>query len=153
MASRRAVIVSTARTGLTKSFRGGLNDAHGAAMAGTAIQAAIAKAGILPADVEDVILGCGFPEGATGMNVARNAALWAGCPVTTSGTTINRFCSSGLQAVACEDEEAPTTAGSTSREQGGALPCSNFRLDLVGAFATCRCGHPRIAHSAGGAAA
>ena len=100
MAARRAVIVSTARTGLTKSFRGGFNDAHGAAMAGTAIQAAIARAGIAAADVEDVILGCGFPEGATGMNIARNAALWAGCPVTTSGTTINRFCSSGLQAVA-----------------------------------------------------
>ena len=69
-------------------------------MAGTAIPAAIARAGIAAADVEDVILGCGFPEGATGMNIARNAALWAGCPVTTSGTTINRFCSSGLQAVA-----------------------------------------------------
>jgi len=98
--SRRAVIVSTARTGLTKSFRSGFNNTHGAVMQGHAIKHAIEKAGISPGDVEDVIIGCGFPEGATGMNIARNAALWAGCPVTTSGTTINRFCSSGLQAVA-----------------------------------------------------
>jgi acetyl-CoA C-acetyltransferase len=98
--SRRAVIVSTARTGLAKSFRGGFNKTHGAALAGHAIQNAISKAKIDPALVDDVILGCGMPEGETGMNVARNAALWAGCPVTTSGTTINRFCSSGLQAVA-----------------------------------------------------
>lgn len=97
---RRAVIVSTARTGLAKSFRGGFNDTHGAALAGHAIKGAIAKANIDPALVDDVIMGCGMPEGSTGMNVARNAALWAGCPITTSGATINRFCSSGLQAVA-----------------------------------------------------
>jgi len=94
------VICSTARTGLAKSFRGGFNTTHGAALGGHAIQAAMAKAGIEPALVEDVFMGCGMPEGETGMNIARNAALWAGCPVTTSGTTINRFCSSGLQAVA-----------------------------------------------------
>jgi len=94
------VIVSTARTGLAKSFRGGFNATHGAALGGHAIKAAIAKAGIAPEDVEDVIMGCGMPEGETGMNIARNAAMWAGCPVTTSGTTINRFCSSGLNAVA-----------------------------------------------------
>lgn len=97
----RAVVVSTARTGLAKSFRGGFNTTHGAALAGHAIKAAIAKANIDPSMVEDVIMGCGMPEAETGMNVARNGALWAGCPVTTSGTTINRFCSSGLQAVAC----------------------------------------------------
>lgn len=96
----RAVIVSTARTGLAKSFRGGFNTTHGAALGGHAIAAAIAKAKIAPELVEDVFMGCGMPEGETGMNIARNAALWAGCPVTTSGTTINRFCSSGLQAVA-----------------------------------------------------
>jgi len=96
----RAVIVSTARTGLAKSFRGGFNTTHGAALGGHAIQSAIAKANIDPSMVEDVIMGCGMPEGETGMNIARNAALWAGCPITTSGTTINRFCSSGLQAVA-----------------------------------------------------
>ena len=98
--SRRAVIVSTARTGLAKSFRGGFNATHGAAIGGHAIKHAIAKAGIEPEAIEDVFMGCGMPEGETGMNIARNAALAAGCPVTTSGTTINRFCSSGLQGVA-----------------------------------------------------
>ncbi|WGM37259.1 acetyl-CoA C-acyltransferase [Caulobacter sp. NIBR1757] len=97
---RDAVIVSYARTGLAKSVRGGFNNTHGAAMAGHAIQHAVSRAGLEGAEVEDVILGCGGPEGATGMNVARNAAIWAGLPVTTSGTTINRFCSSGLQAIA-----------------------------------------------------
>jgi acetyl-CoA C-acetyltransferase len=98
--SRRAVIVSTARTGLAKSFRGGFNNTHGASLGGHAIKSAIAKAGIDAGEIEDVFLGCGMPEGETGMNIARNAALAGGCPVTTSGTTINRFCSSGLQAVA-----------------------------------------------------
>jgi len=98
--SRRAVIVSTARTGLAKSFRGGFNTTHGAVLGGHAIKHAISKAGIDSADVEDVFMGCGMPEGETGMNIARNAALAGGCPVTTSGTTVNRFCSSGLQAIA-----------------------------------------------------
>jgi len=97
---RDVVVVSYARTGLAKSIRGGFNNTHGAAMAGHAIQHAIARAKIDAAEVEDVVLGAGQPEGATGHNVARNAAIWAGCPVTTSGTTINRFCSSGLQAIA-----------------------------------------------------
>jgi len=98
--SRRAVIVSTARTGLAKSFRGGFNSTHGALLGGHAIKHAIAKAGIEPEAIEDVFMGCGMPEGETGMNIARNAALAGGCPVTTSGITVNRFCSSGLQAVA-----------------------------------------------------
>ncbi len=97
---RDAVIVSYARTGLAKSARGGFNNTHGAAMGGHAIQHAVARAGLEGPEVEDVFMGCGGPEGATGMNVARNAAIWAGLPVTTSGTTINRFCSSGLQAIA-----------------------------------------------------
>ena len=97
---REAVIVSTARTGLAKSYRGGFNNTHGAAMAGHAVKHAIERAKIEPGEVEDVIMGCGLPEGATGQNVGRLAAIWAGCPVTTSGTTINRFCSSGLQAIA-----------------------------------------------------
>lgn len=97
---REAVIVSTARTGLAKSLRGGFNMTHGAAMTGHAIKHAIARAGIEPGLVEDVYIGAGQPEGATGANVARNAAIWAGCPVTTSGTTVNRFCSSGLQTIA-----------------------------------------------------
>lgn len=97
---REAVIVSSARTGLAKSGRGGFNMTHGAAMGGHAIKHAIANAGIEPGDVEDVIMGCGQPEGATGHNVGRMAAIWAGCPVTTSGVTVNRFCSSGLQTIA-----------------------------------------------------
>ena len=96
---REAVIVSTARTGLAKAGRGGFNDTHGAAMAGHAIKHAIARAGLEPGDVEDVYMGCGAPEGATGSNIGRLAAMWAGCPVTTSGVTVNRFCSSGLNAV------------------------------------------------------
>ena len=97
---RDVVIVSYARTGLAKSVRGGFNNTHGAAMAGHAIQHAIARSKVDPAEIEDVVLGAAHPEGATGHNVARNAAVWAGCPVTTAGTTINRFCSSGLQAIA-----------------------------------------------------
>ena len=95
-----AVIVSYARTGLAKSVRGGFNATHGAAMGGHAVQHAMARAGVDPAEVEEVVMGCGNPEGATGHNTARDAALWAGCPVTTSGSTVNRFCSSGLNAIA-----------------------------------------------------
>ncbi|MEH6489463.1 acetyl-CoA C-acyltransferase [Hyphomonas oceanitis] len=97
---REAVIVSTARTGMGKTGRGSLNDTHGITMAGHAIKHALERAGVEGAAVEDVFLGTAQPEGATGHNVARNAALWAGCPSTTSGATINRFCSSGLQAIA-----------------------------------------------------
>jgi len=97
---REAVIVSYARTGLAKSMRGGFNNTHGAAMAGHAIKHAIARAGIDAADVEEVSVGVGHPEGATGHNLGRNAALYAGCPVTTSGGVVSRFCSSGLNAVA-----------------------------------------------------
>ncbi|HVT23079.1 MAG TPA: acetyl-CoA C-acyltransferase [Rhizomicrobium sp.] len=114
---KEAVIVSTARTGLAKSVRGGFNMTHGAAMGGHAIKHAIARAGIEPGEVEDVFMGCAQPEGATGMNVARNAAVWAGCPVTTAGTTVNRFCSSGLQAIAMAaqqimTEQTPVAIGS-----------------------------------------
>ncbi|HEY2068181.1 MAG TPA: acetyl-CoA C-acyltransferase [Rhizomicrobium sp.] len=105
---REAVIVSTARTGLAKSVRGGFNMTHGAVMGGHAVKSAIEKAGIDFAEVEDVYMGCAQPEGATGMNVARNAAIWAGCPVTTGGTTINRFCSSGLQAIAMAAQQVMT---------------------------------------------
>jgi len=105
---REAVIVSTARTGLAKSMRGGFNMTHGAAMGGHAVKHAIAKCGLDPKEIEDVYMGCAQPEGATGMNVARNAAIWAGCPVTTGGTTINRFCSSGLQAIAMAAQQIIT---------------------------------------------
>ncbi len=97
---REAVIVSYARTGMAKTGRGSLNDTHGITMAGHAIKSALERGGVEPGAVEDVFLGTAQPEGATGHNVARNAALWAGCPSTTSGATINRFCSSGLQAIA-----------------------------------------------------
>jgi len=97
--ARQAVIASTARTPIGRAFRGSLNLTHGADMAGHAIRAAIERAGIEPGDVEDVILGCGLPEGATGHNIGRVAAIRAGCPVSVAGTTINRYCSSGLQAV------------------------------------------------------
>jgi acetyl-CoA C-acetyltransferase len=98
--SRRAVIVSYARTGLAKSGRGGFNDTHGAAMAGHCIQHAVQRAKLEPDAVEDVILGCGSPEGATGHNVARLASVWAGLDFKTAAATINRFCSSGLQSTA-----------------------------------------------------
>jgi acetyl-CoA C-acetyltransferase len=95
-----AVIVSTARTPLCKSWRGALNMTHGATMGGHVVKAALERAKLAPAEVEDVIMGCATPEGATGGNIARQIALRAGMPVTVSGMTVNRFCSSGLQTVA-----------------------------------------------------
>ena len=95
-----AVIVSTARTPLCKSWRGALNMTHGAKMGGHVVHAALERAKIEPQEVEDVIMGCATPEGATGANIARQIAIRAGLPVTVSGMTVNRFCSSGLQAVA-----------------------------------------------------
>jgi len=95
-----AVIVSTARTPLCKSWRGALNMTHGATMGGHVVKAAVERAGIEAAEVEDVIMGCANPEGATGSNIARQIALRAGMPVTVSGMTVNRFCSSGLQTIA-----------------------------------------------------
>ena len=95
-----AIIVSTARTGLAKSWKGALNMTHGATMGGHAVKHAIERAGVDPAAVEDVLMGCATPEGATGANIARQIALRAGCPVTTAGATVNRFCSSGLQTIA-----------------------------------------------------
>lgn len=95
-----AVIVSTARTPLTKSWKGAFNMTHGATLGGHAVQHAVQRAGIEAAEVEDVIMGCANPEGATGANIARQIALKAGMPVTVSGMTVNRFCSSGLQTIA-----------------------------------------------------
>jgi acetyl-CoA C-acetyltransferase/acetyl-CoA acyltransferase len=97
---KQAVIVSTARTGLAKSYRGAFNETHGATMAGHVIEHAVARAGIAPDLLEDAFLGCGYPEGWTGSNIARQAVIRAGLPVTVAATTVNRFCSSGLQAVA-----------------------------------------------------
>jgi acetyl-CoA C-acetyltransferase len=95
-----AVIVSTARTPLAKSWKGAFNKTHGAELAGHAIRAAVDRAGIDGAEVEDVLMGCANPEGATGANIARQAALRAQLPVSVAGATINRFCSSGLQTIA-----------------------------------------------------
>ena len=95
-----AVIVSTARTPLAKSWKGAFNMTHGATLGGHAVKHAIARAGIDAAEVEDVIMGCANPEGATGANIARQIALMADCPITVSGLTVNRFCSSGLQTIA-----------------------------------------------------
>src|SRR6201991_3321633 len=95
-----AVIVSTARTPLAKSWKGAFNMTHGATLGGHAVKAAVERAGIDAAEVDDVIMGCATPEGATRSNIARQIALRAGLPITTSGMTINRFCSSGLQTIA-----------------------------------------------------
>ena len=95
-----AVIVSTARTPLAKSWKGAFNMTHGATLGGHAVKAAVERAGIEPGEVDDVIMGCANPEGATGANIARQIALRAGLPITTSGMTVNRFCSSGLQTIA-----------------------------------------------------
>ena len=98
--NREAVIVSTARTPLAKSWRGSFNLTHGATLGGHVVRAAIERAGIDAAEVEDVLIGCALPEGATGNNIARQIALRAGCPVGVPGVTVNRFCSSGLQTIA-----------------------------------------------------
>jgi acetyl-CoA C-acetyltransferase len=95
-----AVIVSTARTPIGRAVRGAFNLTHGADMGGHVITQAVKRAGIEPGDVEDVTMGCANPEGATGGNIARQCAIRAGLPVTTAGQTVNRFCSSGLQAIA-----------------------------------------------------
>lgn len=95
-----AVIVSTARTGLAKSWRGAFNMTHGATLGAHSVKHAVARAGIDPVEVEDVLMGCASPEGTTGANIARQIALAAGLPVSVPGVTVNRFCSSGLQTIA-----------------------------------------------------
>ncbi len=107
----RAVIVSTARTPLAKSWKGAFNMTHGATLGGHAVAQAIARAGIDAAQIEDVIMGCANPEGATGANIARQIAIKAGLPVSVSGMTINRFCSSGLQAIALAAQRIMTGEG------------------------------------------
>jgi acetyl-CoA C-acetyltransferase len=97
---REAVIVSTARTPIGRAYRGAFNDTHGADLAGHAIAHAVSRAGVAPGEVEDVILGCALQQGATGQNIARQSAIRAGLSVSTAGTTVDRQCSSGLQAIA-----------------------------------------------------
>ena len=107
---REAVIVATARTGLAKAGRGAFNDTHGASLMGHAARHAMRRAGVAPDEVEDVIVGCGMPEGATGNNVARLSAVRAGCPVTAAGVTVNRICASGLESIAIADARIRTGA-------------------------------------------
>ncbi|HEX7220723.1 MAG TPA: acetyl-CoA C-acyltransferase [Burkholderiales bacterium] len=107
-----AVIVSTARTPLCKSWRGALNLTHGAKMGGHVVHAALERAKVDADEVEDVIIGCANPEGATGWNIARQIAIRAGCPVTVPGMTVNRFCSSGLQTIALASQRIMTGEGS-----------------------------------------
>ena len=105
---REAVIVAVARTGLAKSGRGAFNNTHGATLMGHAARHAMQRAGVAPDEVEDAIVGCGLPEGATGNNIARLSAIRAGCPATTSGSTVNRVCASGLEAIAIADARIRT---------------------------------------------
>src|SRR5262245_12397485 len=106
-----AVIVSTARTPLCKSWRGAFNMTHGATMGGHALRCAIARAGLDAGEIEDVLMGCANPEGATGRNIARQIAIRAGCPVTTAGVTVNRFCYSGLQTIAMASQRVMSGEG------------------------------------------
>ena len=127
----QAVIVSTARTPLAKSWKGAFNMTHGATLGGHAIAHAVQRAGIDPGAVDDVLMGCANPEGATGMNIARQALLRAGLPITTSGVTINRFCSSGLQTIAMASQRI--TAGEADvMEAGGveSISCVQQEMNL-----------------------
>jgi len=131
---REAVIVSVARTGLAKSIRGGFNNTTGVAMAGHAVKHVIERGNVEAADVEEVVVGCGTPQGTTGNNIGRLAALKAGCPVTTSGFTVSRHCSSGLNAIATAagriiTDGVPIAIGagveSISLSMGGKFPLAN----------------------------
>jgi acetyl-CoA C-acetyltransferase len=108
-----AVIVSTARTALAKSWKGAFNMTHGATLGGHVVASAVKRAGVDPAEIEDVIMGCAYPEGATGANIARQSALRAGLPVSTAGMTVNRFCSSGLQTIALAAQRVIAGEGGT----------------------------------------
>ncbi len=126
-----AVIVSTARTALAKSWRGGFNMTHGATLGGHVVRAAIARAGIEAGELEDVLMGCANPEGATGWNIARQIALAAGCPVTVSGITVNRFCSSGLQTIALAAQRIIAGEGDTYAAGGvESISCVQNEMNL-----------------------
>src|SRR4029078_13334813 len=113
-----AVLVSTGRTPLCKRWRGAFNMTHGATMGGHALRCAIERAGLDAAEIDDVIMGCANQEGATGRNRARQIAIRAGCPVSTAGMTINRFCSSGLQTIAVAAQRI-ISRGGRHRPAGG----------------------------------
>ena len=122
-----AVIVSTARTPIGKAYRGAFNMTHGAELGGHVVKQAVARAGVDPAEVEDVIPGCALPERATGGNIARQAAIRAGLPVTVTGMTVNRFCSSGLQAIALAAQRI--ISGEASVLAAGGLECIRLVQD------------------------
>src|SRR6202035_4381350 len=122
-----AVIVSTARTPIGKAYRGAFNMTHGADLGGHVVKHAVERAGIEPAEVEDVILGCALPERATGQKIARQAAIRAGLPVTVAGMTVNRFCSSGLQTIALAAQRI--IAGEASVIAAGGLECISLVQD------------------------
>jgi acetyl-CoA C-acetyltransferase len=124
---REAVIVSTARTPIGKAHRGAFNNTHGATLGGHVVKHAVERAKIDPAEVDDVILGCGMPEKATGGNIARQAAIRAGMPVTVSGMTVNRFCSSGLQTIALAAQRIMT--GESSVIVAGGLESISLVID------------------------
>src|SRR5215469_9950346 len=106
-----AVIVSVARTGLAKSWKGAFNMTHGATLGGHVVRHAVARAGIEPGEVEDVMMGCANPEGASGGNIARQIALRAEMPASVPGVTVNRFCASGLQTIAMASQRIMTGEG------------------------------------------
>ena len=122
-----AVIVSTARTPIGRAYRGAFNITHGATLGGHVVKHAVERAKLDPAEVDDVILGCALPERATGQNIARQAALRAGLPVTVSGMTVNRFCSSGLQTIALAAQRV--IAGEASVIVAGGLECISLVQD------------------------
>jgi acetyl-CoA C-acetyltransferase len=128
-----AVIVPTARTALAKSWRGAFNLTHGATLGGHVVRSAIERAGIEAATVEDVLMGCANPEGATGFNIARQIALRAGCPVSTAGMTVNRFCSSGLQTIALAAQRIMTGEGEVY-VAGGVESISCVQNDRMNTF-------------------
>ncbi|MFY9779554.1 MAG: acetyl-CoA C-acyltransferase [Candidatus Baltobacteraceae bacterium] len=131
----QAVIVGGARTPIGRAFRGAYNLTHGATMAGHVIAHAVERSGIDPHDVEDVVLGVGFPEGATGHNLARNAALRAGLPVEVAGTTVNRYCASGLQAISIAAQRI-VVDGAPAIVAGGAESISLVQNNMNAKFFT-----------------
>ncbi|APG48319.1 acetyl-CoA C-acyltransferase [Phaeobacter porticola] len=127
---KQAVIVSAARTGLAKSFRGSFNQTHGATLGGHVVAAAVERAGLEGGAIEDCIIGCGFPEGATGHNIGRQIALRAGLPQTVAGMTVNRFCASGLQTIALAAQQI-TAEGAGPMVAGGVESISMVQPNVM----------------------
>jgi acetyl-CoA C-acetyltransferase/acetyl-CoA acyltransferase len=132
---REAVIVSTARTPITKAHRGAFNVTPGPTLAAFAVRAAVERAGIDPSLIEDVILGCGYPEGTTGRNVARQAVVRSGLPIGIAGATLNRFCASGLQAIAIAAGRI-VVEGAPAMIAGGVESISQIRTRVDGQAGT-----------------